>query len=297
MPPGGKHLSPDQIEIIGKWDRRGAPTLREEPEQLNFGRRYHARRTSVLELPADSESAGARDLATDGARPRLMPSCYRGEGERPGVHQKRTSHVDQTRFARPARAAADSGRGCGVCCRHRSGCYERLVERLLILAPLRRALGRGTGWMPQDMPDSDGYSAEDCLRPQAYKYRDYVIRSLNANKALRPPADRQFAGDELLTPHEGDYARRDWLLTATGFLRMAADGTTPSVDQMSPATRSFQTRSRLSRRRCWACRWGAVSVTTIAMTDSASRLLPPASGLRAGLYWKTWRNPSSRGSR
>src|SRR5207244_11483271 len=76
--------------------------------------------------------------------------------------------------------------------------------------------------------DSDGHFG-DSVRPFAYRYRDYVVRSLNADK----PHDRflmeQIAGDELadcerareITPEIMDN------LVATGFLRQAPDGTNP----------------------------------------------------------------------
>jgi hypothetical protein len=87
--------------------------------------------------------------------------------------------------------------------------------------------------------DSDGYTNDDTPRPHAYKYRDYVIRALNERQTLRPVPHRTIAGDELaLARHatvEGPRFRipqsREWLV-ATGFLRMAADGTaTGGIDQ------------------------------------------------------------------
>ena len=45
--------------------------------------------------------------------------------------------------------------------------------------------------------DSDGYTAADAPRPFAYKYRDYVIRALNADKPLDQFIAEQLAGDEL----------------------------------------------------------------------------------------------------
>ncbi len=58
------------------------------------------------------------------------------------------------------------------------------------------------------------------------KYRDYVIRSLNQNKPFNQFIVEQLAGDELAGPQQGDgTAEQIDLLTATGFLRMAADGT------------------------------------------------------------------------
>src|SRR5262249_42625691 len=69
----------------------------------------------------------------------------------------------------------------------------------------------------------------DSVRPFAYRYRDYVIRSFNADK----PYDRflleQIAGDELADYERGPVTAEimDNLL-ATGFLRMAPDGTNPN---------------------------------------------------------------------
>jgi mono/diheme cytochrome c family protein len=75
--------------------------------------------------------------------------------------------------------------------------------------------------------DSEGKRSADPIRPHAWRFRDYVVRSLNDDK----PYDRflleQLAGDELydfknagtIDDEMGD------ALIATGFLRMAPDGT------------------------------------------------------------------------
>ncbi len=74
--------------------------------------------------------------------------------------------------------------------------------------------------------DSDGYTSADPVRPFAYKYRDYVIRSLNADKPLDRFVAEQLGGDELTTGDRANLAPDDIeRLAATGFLRMAADGT------------------------------------------------------------------------
>ena len=59
--------------------------------------------------------------------------------------------------------------------------------------------------------ESDGYKSDD-YRPNAWRYRDYVIASLNADKPYDRFVQEQLAGDELF-PDDLD-AR-----TATGFLR------------------------------------------------------------------------------
>ena len=65
------------------------------------------------------------------------------------------------------------------------------------------------------------------IRPYAYRYRDYVIRAFNNDKPYDTFLVEQLAGDELV-----DYANAATLspeviekLVATGFLRMAPDGT------------------------------------------------------------------------
>ncbi|MEM7387420.1 MAG: DUF1549 and DUF1553 domain-containing protein, partial [Verrucomicrobiota bacterium] len=59
--------------------------------------------------------------------------------------------------------------------------------------------------------DSDGYKA-DVFRPNAWRYRDYVISSFNRNKPFDRFLREQLAGDELF-PQEAD------ALVATGYLR------------------------------------------------------------------------------
>src|SRR5690606_13387594 len=60
----------------------------------------------------------------------------------------------------------------------------------------------------------------------AFRYRDYVIRSLNADKPLDRFIAEQLAGDELAGDKSGEWTEEQIeLLAATGYLRMAADGT------------------------------------------------------------------------
>jgi hypothetical protein len=66
----------------------------------------------------------------------------------------------------------------------------------------------------------------DAQRPWAWKYRDYVTKSLNEDKPVDRFIVEQLAGDELAGPQQGDWTSSQIeLLTATGFLRMTADGT------------------------------------------------------------------------
>ena len=105
------------------------------------------------------------------------------------------------------------------------GAYERMIDRLL--ASPRYGERWARFWLDAaGYADSEG-GGGDSIRPYAYRYRDYVIRSLNADKPYDQFLLEQIAGDELFdykavkepTPQQLDY------LVATGFLRMTPDRT------------------------------------------------------------------------
>ncbi len=108
----------------------------------------------------------------------------------------------------------------------RPDAYERLVDRLL--ASPRYGERWGRHWLDiTGHTDSDGYLAADRVRPEAWRYRDYVIRAHNDDKPFDRFVMEQVAGDELadwrrakeMTPELADN------LIATGFLRTALDPT------------------------------------------------------------------------
>ncbi len=104
--------------------------------------------------------------------------------------------------------------------------YEKLVDDLLDSPGYGEYWGRR--WLDAaGYSDSEGQVSADAVRPNAWRYRDYVIRSLNADKPYDRFLVEQIAGDELfdykaaeeLTPDQRE------LLVATGFIRMGPDGT------------------------------------------------------------------------
>ncbi|MBX9624558.1 MAG: DUF1549 and DUF1553 domain-containing protein [Gemmataceae bacterium] len=92
--------------------------------------------------------------------------------------------------------------------------YARVVDRLLASPAFgeRQALW----WLDLvRYAESDGFKADD-PRPDAWRYRDYVIRSFNADKPYDRFLMEQLAGDELYPGHAD-------ALIATGFLRHYPD--------------------------------------------------------------------------
>ena len=105
------------------------------------------------------------------------------------------------------------------------GAYERMLDRLM--ASPRYGERWARHWLDvAGYADSDGNGNEDSPRPYSYKYRDYVVRSINADKPLDRFIVEQLAGDELVPrPWSELSPEKAELLAATGFLRTAADGT------------------------------------------------------------------------
>ncbi len=66
--------------------------------------------------------------------------------------------------------------------------------------------------------DSNGFDWDE-FRPQAWRYRDYVVRSFNADKPFDQFTREQLAGDELVDGEPKTDAERDCLI-ATGYLRL-----------------------------------------------------------------------------
>ena len=108
--------------------------------------------------------------------------------------------------------------------------YEKLINRLLGSAQYGERWGRH--WLDAaGYADSNGFTESDSVRPHAWRYRDYVIRAFNTDQPWNEFIVEQLAGDELAgVTHENAAVRASdprtqALLAATGFLRMAPDGT------------------------------------------------------------------------
>lgn len=108
--------------------------------------------------------------------------------------------------------------------------WGMLIDRLLNSPHYGERWGRH--WLDAaGYADSEGYNDRDVVRDDAWMYRDYVIRSFNADKPWDRFLIEQLAGDELVgathvNVHDlvnADPAALE-AVTATGFLRMAPDG-------------------------------------------------------------------------
>lgn len=95
--------------------------------------------------------------------------------------------------------------------------YERVVDRLLASPRLGERWARH--WLDVvRYADTAGFK-RDPLRPAAFRYRDYVIRAMNADLPFDHFVQQQLAGDELELENPE-------ALVATGFLRLYAEEST-----------------------------------------------------------------------
>ena len=226
MPPKSKKLPDNEIAIITQWIAQGANTARPEPEQVpkyyiteeerEFWAFQPIRR---LDPPRVKSPASVRNPIDAFLLEKLEEKGLGFNLEAGRETLLRRVTLDLTGLPpTPEESAlflADDA----------PDAYERLVDRLLASPHYGEQWGRH--WLDvAGYSDSDGYTDLDPVRPWAYKYRDYVIRSINSDKPFDEFIREQLAGDEMvpqpyknLTP--GDIDK----LTATGFLRMPPDGT------------------------------------------------------------------------
>ncbi|MEO8657605.1 MAG: DUF1553 domain-containing protein [Bryobacteraceae bacterium] len=106
--------------------------------------------------------------------------------------------------------------------------YERTVEQLLASPHYGERWGQH--WLDMaGYSDSEGFGQDDGVRRYAWRYRDYVIRALNADKPYDRFLQEQIAGDELSDDWKKakSGATQELIdrMAATGFLRTVPDPT------------------------------------------------------------------------
>ena len=298
MPPVDKKLSAEEVSLIARWISAGAKTARPEPEQIgedslfteeerNFWSFQPIRRP---ELPTVNESTVTRTPIDRFVVAKLADAGLNFSAEADRRTLIRRVYFDLLGLP-PSVVEVDS-----FVDDDSPNAYERLLDRVLASPHYGERWGRH--WLDvAGYADSEGYTDEDTPRDWAYFYRDYVIAAFNADKPFDTFIHEQLAGDELVTPPyknlTEDQIER---LAATGFLRMAPDGTAGGgIDQS------------VARNEVVADTIKIVSSSLMGLTVGCARChdhrydpIPIADyyRLRAvfepALDWKHWRVPSAR---
>jgi mono/diheme cytochrome c family protein len=293
MPPGESSVAAKDIDTITRWIAAGAPTARPEPESIGPGvgitseeRDFWAfrpiRRPALPAIPADPAALTPIDTLVLAAGGQMAPPADR----RVLVIR---AHMDLIGLP-PTPEEIESWVNDS-----RDDWYDRLLTRLLDSPHYGERWARH--WLDvAGYADSEGAAIADAERPWAWRYRDWVIRSLNADKPFDQYITEQLAGDELAGPLEGDLSEPQIeLLTATGFLRMAPDGTGSGGDNpegrnqvMSDTLKIIGTSLFALSLQCAQCHDHRYD--PIPQTDyySLRAVFEPA------LDWQAWKPPDAR---
>ena len=215
MPPDEK-LSESDIGGLVEWVRRGLPwpgdasriepvANRKEKQFDAADRSYWAFQTPRAAGIPSGNSAPSERSPID----RFLNTSRAAVGLEPALPATPRSVARRAFFdligLPPSFEELDSFEQCDLPDR-----YERLLDTLQ--ASPRYGEKWGRHWLDLvRYAESDGYKQDD-FRAHAWRYRDYVIRSLNSDKSYRHFVQEQIAGDEL-APDNSE------ALVATGYLR------------------------------------------------------------------------------
>ena len=218
MPPEGAPLAADQIELLKVWIERGAASPVDEERQV------HPRDHWAFQVPVQPRGPDVRNPAwIRNAIDAFVLARLDAEQIEPSPPADRSVllrriYLDLSGLA-PTRDEVDA-----FLEDHQAGAYDRLVDRLLASPAFGERWGRH--WLDlARYADSNGYE-DDRHRPDAWRFRDWVIDAYNADMPFDRFTIEQLAGDLL---DDATYEQR----LATGFHRMTLsnDGGADSVEE------------------------------------------------------------------
>ena len=212
MPPRGK-LSPAEIEALSRWIEIGAPwpagflSAKVSPPPVDDRARnfWSFRPVTRPDVPKVLRSDWAR-TPIDG----FILAKLEAIGLSPAPPASKTSLLRRVTYdltgLPPTPEEVDAFLADAS-----PDAYEKVVERLL--ASPRYGERWARHWLDLvRYAETDGYEF-DAPKPNAWRYRDYVIESLNSDKPYNRFVEEQLAGDEL-------QPGSDETLIATGYYRV-----------------------------------------------------------------------------
>jgi hypothetical protein len=226
MPLGGKPLAKEELDRVRMWIEQGAPAMNPEaaaglPGASPADRAHWAfQPPKTPAIPTVTQAARVRTPIDAFVLAELAKKKLTLSPDADRITLLRRVYFDLIGLP-PSPSAVDK-----FLADTSADAYEKVVDSLL--ASPRYGERWGRIWLDAaGYTDSEGVLAADVIRPNAWRYRDYVIRAFNSDKPYNRFVMEQLAGDEI-----SDYRKYDKLpppvvdaLEATGFLRTAVDAT------------------------------------------------------------------------
>jgi mono/diheme cytochrome c family protein len=203
MPPKGERLSPAQVAALKAWIDQGAEWPEEGDDPRSWWSLLPLERPAVPAPPSFPEAPAPRNPIDAFVRAKLAEKGLKPSPEADRRVLARRLYFDLIGLPpSPEEVAAFVADADPMA-------YENLVDRLLA------SPSHGERWARHWLDvahygDSHGYD-KDKPRPNAWPYRDYVVRALNADKPFDRFVAEQVAGDALY-PDDPD------AVAALGFL-------------------------------------------------------------------------------
>lgn len=207
MPPAGEALTAGEISLLRRWVDQGALWPRDADLDGAFRGAHHWSYQPVRDPspPAVMNSGWVRNPIDAFVLSRLEAEGIAPAAEADRVTWIRRLHLDLIGLP-PTPSQIDD-----FLSDLRPEAYERLVDRLLSSPHFGERWGRH--WLDlARYADSDGYE-DDKFRPDAWRFRDWVVKAFNDDMPYDRFTIEQLAGDLL---DESGYEQ----LVATGFHRM-----------------------------------------------------------------------------
>jgi cytochrome c553 len=220
MPPKGK-LPDRDIEALREWVQRGLPWPRREADavgaaatgdfDLEARRRSHWAWQAIRDppLPSVADSAWLHETADAFILARLEAEQLSPAPPAEPPELARRLHFDLAGLPPPPDDASDFLAGESPLA------YERLVDRLL--ASPRFAERWTRHWLDLVRYAETRGHEHDYVIPNAYQYRDYVLRALNADVPYEEFVVEHVAGDLLPSPRLDPESGANESVLGTGF--------------------------------------------------------------------------------
>ncbi len=227
MPPGKKKLPAKDLKLIEAWIAAGAKTARPEPQTLALGFQISPEEDAFWSFqPIGKPTPPKQGHPVDAfllAKLEAKGLKFSPEADRRTLIRRAT--FDLIGLPPTPQEIEDFVNDAAP------NAWEKVIDRLLDSPSYGERWGRH--WLDvAGYADSEGYTGDDVPRKSAWRYRDYVIRAFAGDMPWDRFITEQLAGDELVkTPYDKLPPAELDKLIATGFLRMAPDGTaTANVD-------------------------------------------------------------------